>query len=451
MRVYFRSRLLALGVLATLVVVSALGISPAASAHPMPRFGSSLHQHLKQAMENIEPVAPGPRHARARNLSLVGSLALPGFNADVWGYKGFAYVGTWGAGDAKCPATGIRIVDLANPQQPRLIGAVAEIPKTTQEDVEVLSVSTSSFHGDLLVAGIQTCGWEGPQGLDLWDVSDPYHPQHLGFWDSRGAFGVHELTVFQQGGRVYVAAATPFSDFAIGEGDFRLVDVTDPRNPVEVSEWGLSDIGAGPVCEDFFVYCTFAHSVAVSKDGNTAILSYWDFGAIFLDISNPAKPTYVRRTMYPENADGDTHSVALARGDNLLLTADEDWSPVEHGDSTWGFLRIWDIKGTQQPRQISTFATTNARTGAQDGFYSIHNPYVRGNTAYISWYSDGLRVVDISQPQAPREIASFVPPAASDPYGIWPDVPMVWGVHVDRSLILLSDINGGLYVLKHTP
>ena len=33
----------------------------------------------------------------ADRLVPVGSLALPGFNADVWEHEGFAYVGTWGS------------------------------------------------------------------------------------------------------------------------------------------------------------------------------------------------------------------------------------------------------------------------------------------------------------------------------------------------------------------
>lgn len=429
-----------------------LVLIPQAQARKSAPRAAVLHQRLLNAAHHAKAsAAHNSRADRTRNLSLVGSLSLTGFNADVWGYKGFAYVGTWGAGPDACPATGVRIIDLSDPSTPTLVGAVAQIPGTSQEDVEVMRVNTRFFHGDLLVTGIQTCGDTGPQGIDLWDVTDPENPRHLGFWDSEGAFGVHELTLFQRGNRVYVAAATSFSEFVIGQGDFRLVDITDPRNPEQVGEWGLTDIGVEPQCADFLEYCTFAHSAAVTNNGKTVILSYWDFGAVFIDISDPAEPTFISRTEYPAGADGDTHSVALARGGNLLLTADEDFSPIEGGDATWGFLRIWDIKRMKEPVQVGTFATPDALSGRTDGFYSIHNPFVRGNTAYVSWYSNGLRVVDISKPENPREIASFVPPGVPDPFGFFPAVPIVWGVHIDRSLILLSDINGGLYVLKHVP
>lgn len=457
MRTFVRSkrRLIAI------VLVLALSLSvtvPIASGDQAPKYRSLLYRSMIDAARQAKaalPAAASQRATHSRNLTLVGSLALPGFNADVWGYKGFAYVGTWGAGPGACPATGIRIIDLARPSNPTLVGAVAAIPDSTQEDVEVTRIDTRFFHGDLLVTGVQSCSDAGPQGIDIWDVTNPRQPQHLGFWDSVGAFGVHELDLFQRGDRAFVAAATPFAEFAIGEGDFRLVEVTDPRHPVQVSEWGLSDIGMQPSCEDFAQFCTFAHSAAVNHNGTMAILSYWDFGAVFLDISDPAHPTFVGRTIYPAGADGDTHSVTLAQGDNLLLTADEDFSPIESvsppPDDTWGFLRIWDVKNPAAPVEIGRFGTANSLSTRGDGFYSIHNPVVRGSTAYLSWYTDGVRVVDISQPGAPREIASFVPPGVEDPFGFFPPVPIVWGVVLEGDLILLSDINAGLYVLKQMP
>ncbi len=65
---------------------------------------------------------------------------------------------------------------------------------------------------------------------------------------------------------------------------------------------------------------------------------------------------------------------------------------------------------------------------------------VRGNTAYISWYNDGLVVVDISQPSAPRVIAQGV--SSGDNY---------WGVYVHGELILASDRGRGLVIYKHVP
>ena len=75
------------------------------------------------------------------------------------------------------------------------------------------------------------------------------------------------------------------------------------------------------------------------------------------------------------------------------------------------------------------------------GGFSAHNIIVRGNRAYISWYDDGIRVLDFSQPENIREIAAFVP-----------DVPAsFWGIYVHQDLVLGSDYLGaGLYILQLT-
>jgi hypothetical protein len=411
-------------------------------------FGA--HQDLAQRIRRAHTTAgtaAARRPARARNLRLVAHVPLDGLNADVWAHKGFAYVGTWIVGGPPdfifCPAHGVRIVDVSNRTNPTFVGSVAAIPGTSQEDVVVARINTAFFHGDLLVTGIQSCFGEAPGGIDIWDVTNPRAPEHLGFWPvssvppvEGGAGGVHELHLFQRGNRAYVTAAVPFSEFlpAGGGGDFRLVDVTDPRNPVQVGDWGaVEDGGLIPgQGQDFF-----GHSASADKTGTTAIVSYWDAGAILLDISDPANPTFIGRTIYPAGSDGDTHSIWLARGGNLLLTADEDFNPT---NGTWGFLRLWNVKNPAAPVEIGRFGTANALAPNLDCCFSIHNPLVRGSTAYLSWYADGIRVVDISQPAAPREIASFVPDY---------EFPFVWGVYVDRDLIFASDFDTGLYVLKH--
>ncbi len=113
----------------------------------------------------------------------------------------------------------------------------------------------------------------------------------------------------------------------------------------------------------------------------------------------------------------------------MLLTADADFSPLGSGDSVWGFLRVWDVMNPAAPVEVGQFQTPNSLSGhPDDGEFSIHNPFVRGSTVYRWWYSDGVRVADISQPSAPREIAFFVPPGFPHPFGILLPAAEVWGV-----------------------
>ena len=72
----------------------------------------------------------------------------------------------------------------------------------------------------------------------------------------------------------------------------------------------------------------------------------------------------------------------------------------------------------------------------------MHNIIVKGNNAYLSWYFEGIRVVDFSQPSHPREIAAYVPDTAETTDGFF------WGVYVHEDKILASDLLGGLFILE---
>ena len=112
----------------------------------------------------------------------------------------------------------------------------------------------------------------------------------------------------------------------------------------------------------------------------------------------------------------------------------------------WGSLTLWDLHDRRNPVQVGQFETPDARDPARAGagLWSVHNPEVRGSTLYASWYSDGVRVIDISRPSQPHEIASWT--GAGAPAGA-PRVD-IWGVAVSGGVVVASDRSFGLYVLK---
>ena len=162
-----------------------------------------------------------------------------------------------------------------------------------------------------------------------------------------------------------------------------------------------------------------------------------------MDISDPSQPRFLGRGNYL-NDEGNTHSAVPAQGGNLVIVGDEDATA-----GPWGFMRVFDTTDVTNPVEVGQFHTEHAFGDPPDaGWYMIHNPFVRGATVYAAWYSVVVRLVDISAPAAPREIASFVPPDVADPQGIRPAKALVWGIYVQRDLIFASDINAGLYILK---
>jgi hypothetical protein len=462
----------------TLVAVLLLAaVTPTAAGHrgDHSKWVTKLRQ-VQADLEEATLASHGSGHApaRTRKLTLVGQndLGGGGFNTDVWAQGKTAYVGTWGAFTPEglfCPATGTKVIDIADPTDPAVVEVLPTEPGTQTNDVKVEKVNTEFFKGDLLVVSNEDCMTPGARGFELWDVSDPLNPEFLSRFGPEVAFdeepflseigfGVHNTFIFEQGKRVYVAAVVDFAEIfqfifggsdpaAATVGDLRIVDVTDPTNPVQVGDWGfVKDLGMDPFAvgggaEPF----AFVHDVTVEND--IAYASWWDAGLILLDVSDPANPEFISRTDYPDAEEGNTHAAWPAHGGNLVVTSDEDFEP-----DPWGFMRVFDSQDESSPTQVGTFATPNTLTGdPADGIFSIHNVLVRGNTVYISWYSDGVRLVDISNPAAPKEIGAFVPPPVADPWGIFPTAAVEWGVHPTGKLILASDINAGLYILRTKP
>jgi hypothetical protein len=305
----------------------------------------------------------------------------------------------------------------------------------------------------------------------LWDVSTPAAPRQVGYLKTACCTrGVHEFEVERHAnGRTYAYATVPTSRYPDaasptgyrdrnGDGDFRLIDITDPSNPVQTSDWGVQDAGgpwtAGQGCDPDPNY---GHGAEPSADGKTVYLSYWDSGFIKIDLSNPSVPVFRGRTVYPANADGDAHSSSYDDGRRLLFTADEDFCPhsgpaIEKG---WGYLRVYDYANEASPRQLGSFKTQNSLAigDRAAGDYTIHNPLVVGTDVYTSWYSDGVRIVDARVPSNMREVGYFVPPAGQNPVkppqrGTLSQTAQVWGVVVENGLIYASDMNTGLWVLR---
>jgi len=442
------------------------------------------------------PVFAGSRAAEAEvfNMEVVGhnDLGGRGFNADVWVFEGYAYVGHWGFGDwaagAKdrfCPSgskTSVLVIDARDPSNPQVVARLQNPPNTSAEDVVVYTSRYGPSKGrDIAAVGIQWCGDSradpnADRGLMLWDVTNPGAPVQVGYLRTACCTrGVHEFEVEHRSDlrRVFAYASVPTSRYPDantasgyrdenGDGDFRLFDITDPAHPVQVSDWGIQDIG-GPF--DDGLGCdadsNYGHGAEPSEDGKLVFLSYWDSGFVALDVTNPATPVFLGRTIYPVNADGDAHSASFDDDRGLLFTADEDFCTTS-GPATekgLGYLRVYDYTNLASPVQIGEYRTPNSlgpdSQGAGD--YSIHNPLVVGTDLYLSWYSDGIRVVDASDPTALVEVAYFVPPRTNNPVkpsqrGVLSNAPQVWGVAYDPAtgLIYASDMNSGLWILRRT-
>jgi hypothetical protein len=448
-------------------------------------------QHFLQ--QSAKTYTGGEKAAQARNLEVVGHTDLGGrgFNGDVWVHEEYAYIGHWGFQDwangsknrfcPEPPESGVAVVDVRDPEEPEVVATLQNPAGSSAEDVVVYTALSGPLAGsDIAAVGLQTCGSRldanADRGLMLWDVTNPAAPAQIGYLRTACCTrGIHEFEVEHRSdlGRTFAYATVPTSRYpeegspsgyrdVNGDGDFRLIDITNPAAPFQVSDWGIQDAGGpfsdGQGCDPDPNY---GHGAEPSEDGKLVFLAYWDSGFVALDLTNPASPVFEGRTVYPANADGDAHSSSYDDERQLLFAADEDFckNSGPATESGYGYLRIFDYSNLAQPVQVGSFRTPNsAGLGAQgSGDYTIHNAVVVGTDVYLSWYSDGVRIVDASDPESPVEVAYFVPPAGQNPVkppqrGVLTQMPQVWGVVVDETtgLVYASDMNSGLWILRRT-
>jgi hypothetical protein len=484
-------RLRAIGTAGTLAAVLMLAVPAWAGPTNQDELFPDEQHRLKQSKTKFQG---GQKGGSALNMEAVGhnNLGGRGFNADVWAHEQYAYVGHWGftdwatGNDRFCPAdpkNGVAVVDATDPSDPEVVSRLVNPDGTSAEDIVVHEFQYGPYAGrDIAASGIQVCGGSRYdtdffRGLMLWDVTDPENPVEVGAIDTGCCTrGVHEFEIEDRPDleKTFAYATVPNSEKPDpltasgvrdegGRGDFRLIDITDPENPVEVSSWGVHNDLPGPIpggqgCDPD---PDFGHGAEPSDDGKTVFISYWDSGFIAVDLTDPTDPTFLGRTDYADDEDGDGHSSSFDDARGLLFTGDEDFCKnsgpeVETG---FGYLRVFDYSDTDSPEQIGEYRTPRSR-GTKDqaaGDYVIHNPLVVGTDVYISWYSDGIRVVDASDPTDPTEVAHFVPPAGANPVkpsqrGVLTNTTQVWGVAYEtgRDLVYASDMNTGLWILKRT-
>ena len=443
------------GRMIVLVMAGLLLVPLTAQGDHKPEHRKTMDHHPTQ----IETAGSSDnRPALSKNLIEVGFLGFEPFTiSDIWAHGDFVYL----AGLSGSP---IQVVDISDPADPQVATTIeSPDPACSTQDVKVETISTSHFKGDILAVGGEGC----LTGLQLWDVTDANNPVLLSAV-TQGSVPefvpefVHNVFVFEQGRNAYVIAASSFNELFTPFGDVLIVDITDPVNPVVIAAWGAGKDGGlafgtplAPVppfppgsdctpppggeelCRGLFFPAVNAHDVWV--EGTTAYVSYWDAGVILLDVSDPSDPTLIGRAVEPPTFgtdEGDAHVAVPARGGNLLLVGDETVIP-----DPWGFVRIFDTSDPANPVQVGAYATENALNAPEGDLagFSAHNIIVHGNRAFMSWYDDGIRVLDFSQPNYPREVAAFVPEAAAS----------FWGIYVHRNLVLGSDFVGaGLYILK---
>jgi len=352
------------------------------------------------------------------------------------------------------------VVDVTDVGAPNVLTQV----ETVGPEVRCNSLGLS---GSILAVAHQTARIGLPNaGMRVYDVSSPEAPKELAFLDTSGPHsrGVH-FVWFVDGEYAYLA--TGAADFVpthpSDDQVFMIVDLRDPSSPREVGRWWMPGTRQGdsePPPPRLKIDGGYRmHSPFVSAERpDRAYVGWIDGGVVILDIADRARPKLVaRRSWYPPDV-GYTHT-ALPLFDRSLLVAAEE--AVRDRCEDWP-KRIWmvDIADEKNPKPFAVFPSPPnleelCKRGGRFGAHNIHATrpgaysMTLKETVVGTFFSGGVRVYSIADPEHPEEIAYLIPEA---PSGNRTGSIQLNDVYVDeKGWIYTNDRDtGGLYILEYT-
>ncbi|SEU24450.1 LVIVD repeat-containing protein [Stigmatella erecta] len=199
------------------------------------------------------------------------------------------------------------------------------------------------------------------RGVLLFDIRQPADPQFVRSL-SLGNDRVH--TVFVEGNRLY---ATDVKGVI-------LYDVSHALEPVELNRYNPFTNGTP---HDMFAV------------GHRLYVNYSTDGFVIADVSDPQNIQTLGTYNFP-NHYSHANAVGVFGGRTLAFMGGE--GPFEH-------LRTLDVTEPSQMVKIGTFQLRP--------IVSIHNMVLVGKRLYLSWYQEGVRVLDVSNPTQPTQVAYF--------------------------------------------
>ncbi|MFL5350609.1 MAG: LVIVD repeat-containing protein [Hyalangium sp.] len=289
----------------------------------------------------------GESQSDASGLELVSELALPrGEPVDLFVTGGYAYVS---ARDA-----GIYIYDISKPTAPR---KVAEL--VPQDDAwNQVWVKDQTMY----IASSK-------KGVLLYDVTNPAEPLALKSFPS-DAPDVRSIT----GDGTWLYAAAPFPN-----AEVIIFDATNPRELVMAKRYFVEQ--TQPVLGD--------RPYEVLVRNGLLYVSHWSYGLAVSDVSTPKAPKLLGRFSY---TDATTRTVDVGPIGNRTLA-------FEAGEGWGAHLRVLDVSS---PTNITQVAEVPARPEV-----SVRGGKLVGTKLYVAHYQDGVRVLDVSNPNEPAQVGYF--------------------------------------------
>lgn len=408
------------------------------------------------------PLHPGA--TTTGNLRLVAEALCAGSESPLAGvnvHGQMALVGGMSTGYRTSNNVGVRIVDLSDPVNPTLVGRIPLRRASYGEnhshgDAVATHIATDAFVGDvaIVLSGVpdefEPADYRQPYGV--WDITDPSSPKLLSVFntgvlgieggelgdkppDAKAAAGHYFFTLY--------TTTDPHTSESATAADLHshmaVVDLSDPRNPVIVGDWGQFNTNVTLLGLSLNEAATRAYLTGVGPypHGREAEDGY----LFILDVSDPTAPREIGRYVFPLRPICSVSKAVPNADETVAVLLDHCWGDwnkdgVESGSSL-GVVHLLDISDLSNIRETAVFVPEEADRGLAT------DVVVRGNLVFTTWLEGGLRVIDISDPTNPVQVGAFLLP----PYLVRPwlsDVALLG----DQYVLVTTVWGQGMYVLS---
>jgi hypothetical protein len=348
------------------------------------------------------PVVSTPRATGRAPFEPLSRRSLPGAKE--------AVVGDDGTTTFVATTDGFATVDVADPGDPVVVAERRDL--LADRDTGPLgNVRDLAVDGDLLAVAGPANG-SGLSGVLLYDVATPADPQQLAFHETSHA--VHNCDVAD--GLVALTGNNGADNPTV------FVDVTEPGRPREVGRWSLYEVDE--TWSEVHLGARSIHDVTL-VDG-VAYCAHWDAGTWLLDVADPAAPTPLGhlggftpdellsmsdvdkgyQTLEPP---GNAHYAEVNDDGTVLAVGGESWDG-RTGDGHGGpsGIDVWDVTDPEAPELLATVDPLVPKDATREGTWTTaHNFELVGDRLYSSWYHNGVKIHDVSDPTAPRLLAHW--------------------------------------------
>lgn len=373
----------------SLAALVPLAAAPAASAHQAGDLPTNTRG------ERVETQGVGSNMRFVANLQYNDSGAAQN-GSDIefmkLGKKEYALAGTL--------REGLQIIDITRPRKPKRV-AVYDCA-ISQGDIQVWTnrgrvLASYTADGTVGQAGAESrCGRDldlapGDAGTVIVDLTQPRKPQSVSFLPVPA--GSHNMSIHPSGKYLYnsnsdllTAGASPF---------ITIYDVSAPAKPRFVQDFEIPFVPTSLGSE--------SHDITFSADGTRAYSAALS-QTLVLDTTDPRDPEVIGQIVDPAvNVSHQADPVTLKDSDGvkrtILVVTDERAGAAASVECPGGGLHLYDVTGDLETSPVKIGAWFIPAFTVQDGATCTSHVlriYERQKLMTISWYAQGVRVIDLS-------------------------------------------------------